>query len=331
MTDFDGAIRAESEAVFGSSARGDFDRLSDRDILIVDADIEVLRVRRHELERSGWSVASYTFRKLEALATMGSLFVQHLKTEADIIHDLGGRLVTTLNAFRPKASYTDELRANAALSSLIKTRPSSSQGNLWAADVLYVAVRNFGVLYLAERGISKFSYSGIIDQLVSLDLVSIDATVPLVCLREAKSIYRLGGEQPVNLSKTINAALTMLPPAYFPRLSDPIEHGAVVTETLNAPANPSSYIMLRQLEKCLVSASHFDPQLSTTEPFIQLRHIVEDPRAYAGQISILAPRVLRALTAHTMAQPMTRRLAGESAPRPCGIRPVSLADIRNVR
>ena len=65
---------AKAEAVFGSASRGDNDALSDRDILIVDTDIHLLNRRQAALEASGWSVASYTFAKLNALVRKGALF-----------------------------------------------------------------------------------------------------------------------------------------------------------------------------------------------------------------------------------------------------------------
>lgn len=36
---------------------------------------------------------------------------------------------------------------------------------MWAADVLYVTVRDFGVLSLAERGPYVFAYDAILDAL----------------------------------------------------------------------------------------------------------------------------------------------------------------------
>jgi predicted nucleotidyltransferase len=65
---------AEAEVLFGSASRGDSDDLSDRDILIVDSDIELLRSRRHRLAMQGFSVASYTWRKLIHLSERGALF-----------------------------------------------------------------------------------------------------------------------------------------------------------------------------------------------------------------------------------------------------------------
>ena len=70
---------AASEAIFGSCARGRTDALSDRDILIVDDDREVLRARASVLMADGKSVAPYTFLKLEKLAVNGALFIQHLR------------------------------------------------------------------------------------------------------------------------------------------------------------------------------------------------------------------------------------------------------------
>lgn len=90
MNSNNSGLRAEAEAIFGSAARGDADAISDRDILIVDDDCDVLRKRSVILKNDGFSVASYTFRKLQALAQHGALFLQHLKLEAVIISDRRG-------------------------------------------------------------------------------------------------------------------------------------------------------------------------------------------------------------------------------------------------
>jgi hypothetical protein len=297
MTDSYQGTQSASEAIFGSAARGDLDDFSDRDILIVDDDIQVLRSRRCELESQGWSVASYTFRKLINLARRGALFIQHLKCEARIVCDRDGRLASIVGCFQVKESYQLDLISNSDLSSLISTRPSSNLGLMWTADVLYVAVRNFGILYLANLGIYRFALAEILSELTRLNVISDGVEESLRRLREIKSVYRLGGPEPVRLQCTIGIALSGLPSLYFPVSSQPVSHAAIVAETLSESGNLSTYVLLRRFEKCLVSSLTADQTLASTNSFVKLRYIVQDPQAYAGQISRLKPELIDALRA----------------------------------
>ena|ERR1700730_10972121 len=163
---------AAAEAVFGSISRGDNDTLSDRDVLLVDDDTQLLKQRKAVLEEEGWSVASYTFAKLNSLVSKGALFVKHLQDEANILRDVDGRLRLTLDSFRPNTSYYDDLVENSQLANLAEIRPDTPEGSLWAADILYVATRNFGVLYLAQKGIYLFSYSRLLDALVENTVIT---------------------------------------------------------------------------------------------------------------------------------------------------------------
>ena len=206
------AIRAASEAVFGSTARGDIDRLSDRDFLIVDDDPKILQARAKTLKAEGVSVAAYTFRKLESLAARRALFVQHLRLEASIVADRDGRLAAVLGKFRPKENYNTEIRNNAKLADLIATVPPGAKAELWAADVLYVTVRNFGVLWLAGRQRYLFAYDRILEALQDEGVVNAVGVSNLRRLRFLKSLYR--GDNSTGLGivlRKVEAALAGLP------------------------------------------------------------------------------------------------------------------------
>ncbi len=123
MTSNKVSSKASSEAIFGSIVRGDNDSLSDKDILIVDDCISILSARKEVLESEGWSVASYTFKKLKALSDNGALFIQHLKQESSITHDKDNKLSDALRAFKPKHSYHVDLRANLQLAIMHLTTP----------------------------------------------------------------------------------------------------------------------------------------------------------------------------------------------------------------
>ncbi|MER8422000.1 hypothetical protein [Mesorhizobium sp. M1329] len=184
------AFRAASEAAFGSCARGDDDKLSDRDILIVDDDVSILRARAAMLKAQGLSVASYTFSKLDRLAACGALFLQHLRLESVIAVDQDDRLGSLLASFRPKEKYDEELRQNALLAELVSSVSVGRVSELWSADVLYVTVRNFGVLWLAGRGEYIFAFERILEALRDADMVSDCGLSSLRQLRFLKALYR---------------------------------------------------------------------------------------------------------------------------------------------
>src|SRR3954449_12413237 len=63
----------EIEALFGSSARGDSDSLSDVDYLLVDESTSRLLARKRWLEGQGVSVSEYTWPRLVRLFTNRTL------------------------------------------------------------------------------------------------------------------------------------------------------------------------------------------------------------------------------------------------------------------
>ena len=288
---------AASEAEFGSSARGDADALSDRDFLIVDDDVRILRERSAALRADGFSVASYTFSKLEHLSRVGALFVQHLRLEANVSVDRDGRLGRLLAAFRPKSSYTAEIMDNGALAELIARIPPGPVAEMWAADVLYVTMRNFGVLSLAERGRYVFAYDAILDALREEGFLDKEAVANLRQLRFIKSLYRgdaTGSHGVVGLK--VRSALAGLPRGYFPRVSSVVPAASV----LSAPGpseSGSAYLLLRDLEKRLIAARLVgcDPDLD--DGLVELVRWIRNPRAYANLAAGLAPKFRARLAA----------------------------------
>lgn len=281
---------ASSEAVFGSAVRGDVDTLSDRDILILDDDVRVLRRRSAELEAAGWSVASYTFGKFNAISERGALFIQHLKLESEILVDRNRRLAHTLQTFKPLNSYTQEIQDNCVLASLAGCVPRGPRGVLFAADVLYVTVRNFGILSLAERGVHTYAFGSVVRALEAEGLVAPGGASALAALRFLKCLYRSGEGGGSNAQSTVQAALKSLPTDYFPNEMRIWS----VEEILNADApfnNLPAYFQPRDMERRLVAfQSLMLPQAASIE-LAQLSRWIENPRAYASLSSRLAPKL----------------------------------------
>lgn len=280
---------AASEAEFGSSARGDADALSDRDFLIVDDDVRVLRERSAVLRAEGFSVASYTFSKLEHLSRVGALFVQHLRLEANVSVDRDGRLGRLLASFRPKSSYSPEIADNGALARLIARIPPGPVAEMWAADVLYVTMRNFGVLSLAERGRYVFAYDAILDALREEDLLDREAVANLRQLRFMKSLYRgdaTGSHGVVGLK--VRSALAGLPRDHFPQASSIVPAASVLSAP--GPAESASpYLLLRDLEKRLIAARLVGWAPDLDDEFVELGRWIRNPRAYANMAAGIAP------------------------------------------
>jgi hypothetical protein len=271
--------------------------MSDRDILIVDNDVSILRKRTRILEAEGWSVAPYTYAKLQALAAHGALFVQHLKLESTILRDRDGHLARVLNDFQPFSNYKSQIRDNDRLARLSGIASNGPGGILLAADILYVSVRNFGVLSLAERGIHTYAYSAVLEALEAEWILPIGGARALSDLRFLKCQYR-GGEWGCagRAREVVDQALAALPCAHFPRklrLADP---RAIVTEPPPRGA-ATSYFQMRDLERRLVALNTLAPHATASGDLIKLSKWIGNPRAYASISSRLAPRLRIALKA----------------------------------
>ena len=83
-----------------------------------------------------------------------------------------------------------DLDENARLASLISAVPAISPLELWAADVLYVALRNFGILWLAGRKRYVFGYDLILEALSEEGVFDGRCVPYLRQLRFLKALYR---------------------------------------------------------------------------------------------------------------------------------------------
>lgn len=182
----------ESVCIFGSLARNSVDQHSDRDVLVVAG----CPYRRVELtdcwRKQGWSVASYTPHRLQRIVAAGSLFVQHLKLEGRVVEDESGWLTETLNGAMRKKTYADDAIASVALAKPIERFDPEFQLSEApvSADLAYVAVRNFGICYLADRNRISFDYSQIVNRLGEEFCLSSMEMDLLLSLRVAKFCYR---------------------------------------------------------------------------------------------------------------------------------------------
>lgn len=289
-------LRASSEAIFGSWVRGDSDRLSDRDILLVDSDLPKLRARRETLSREGWSVACYTYDKLKALSALGALFLQHLKLESRIIKDNDGLLKSILDDFKPKQTYSKEIEVNRNLAALASYRPSSLLGDLWAADVLYVSLRNHAIMLLAEQGRYLFSYQNILIHLVEYGIITKDSLGPLMQLRRAKSLYRSANYQShLTIKALLREAIASCPLDLAPMDFTEAPPAEVLERTSSLPDGAPAYHRLRSMERSYIALQELDPSAKKRAQLKSLRNWISNPREYAVYASKQEESIIRLL------------------------------------
>lgn len=287
-------IRTEVEALFGSASRGDSDSLSDRDIIIVDNNVSILRLRKKELEEQGASVASYTWKRLERLADKGALFLQHLKQESKITIDEYGQFEHFLSRFQPKENYKKEIKQNTDFAKLAQYYPDSRLGRLWAADLLYVSLRNYGVLKLAAYKKYVFSYEEILNHLVEIDGISASQKDVLLGLRKLKAMYRAGQYSTDCKAQLLDISNNL--PKQFLSKCMPISPPLLIKSIRALPCKHHTYARLRNIEKAYVSLASEMPELLLHEEFRQMKRWIENPRTYSFIASVNEKKFIKNVT-----------------------------------
>ena len=239
----------------------------------------------YEWKSMNWSVASYCPSRFQKLVEAGSLFVQHLKHEGLLYSDKAGWLKRCLASATPKDSYSQDA-ANSVLLALPIERfrdDAKIRDHLVAADMAYVAVRNFGVCHLADKGRLSFDYSTIVSQLreeVDLDARAISL---LISLRRGKVAYR-GGRRNSSILGSIGQLREVLTKIFVERPLDEID-STYPTRWLGG-----GYAMLRDFEASIFSALGRVPT-SKDVAELHLDEIwkwVRDPRRYSWGIRNLS-------------------------------------------
>lgn len=179
-----------SYATFGSHTRGDHDKLSDNDVLVVSNTVKLLNDFQLKFHGSELSLSTYTYRKLDYMASKGSLFVQHLKQESSIEYDHIGKLKQLLDDFKPLKSYSSELKKALSFFDFFELLPKSVYLSGWLIDCLYITFRNFLIIQSANSGDFQFSYKKLITQWLKGNPESNFTGELLLDLRLRKSRYR---------------------------------------------------------------------------------------------------------------------------------------------
>jgi hypothetical protein len=175
---------------FGSQLNSNFDKYSDKDLLIVTDNVTDLIRLYEKFTNEGWSVSGYTYSKLEYLSKKGSLFLTHLKLNSITIHDFENRFKKIIENHFPKTNYNNELIDSTKYFGIIEKIPDLQLGYAWFADCFYVGLRNYLIFKNANDNIFEFSYLKIINRLLINRIINVEEYKILKELRIAKFNYR---------------------------------------------------------------------------------------------------------------------------------------------
>lgn len=179
-----------SVCVFGSVARGSNDGVSDKDIMVLANNNKLAQPEIQKWASKGWSVAYYTYSRLESMVEARSIFIQHLKKEGIILEDNGSRLARILKKFEPKDCYEQDLESSKSLFIPAFREQQSLQGTQFIGDVLYTAIRNSALLTLANQDRYIFEYRDLMRAFSEVKKLNTNEIARLESLRAIKSDYR---------------------------------------------------------------------------------------------------------------------------------------------
>ncbi|MBF6031367.1 nucleotidyltransferase domain-containing protein [Pseudomonas sp. P115] len=229
----------------GSSARGDFNPESDRDIVCIwnDPKPDFVMLRKEFGE-----IVFYSEQNIKKMKDKGSLFIAHLGVDGKYI--LGERtLMTMLRGFKPNNnSIQKNILETETFIRNIEWFPDSNKGLLWLSDVLYVSLRNYIFCKNALKTKYIFGYES---ALKAFGLAQ-DEIKLMLQLRNGKYAYRKGAKDSItNLTKETAeiACAKILKTQILFR-----EGGITNWESMNK----KSYWTERLVERAILNKEHFD-------------------------------------------------------------------------
>lgn len=183
-------MKKYSIAIFGSSLRPNFDKYSDKDLLIVSNSYTKLNELKNIYEQDGYSISTYTYKKLKYLSEKGSLFVQHLKTESKILTDYKGLLTDILENHKELQPSSEQIKESIDFFNFLENIPDSKIGYAWFCDCYYVGIRNYLILKSAESKNYGFSFLNLLSDLLKSKSINNEDFEILRQLRVLKKNYR---------------------------------------------------------------------------------------------------------------------------------------------
>ncbi|MCW7755238.1 hypothetical protein OOT00_14715 [Desulfobotulus sp. H1] len=180
-----------SAVLFGSQVSGGSDRQSDKDLLVI-CNSKNKKDAIKTYSSLGYNVSVYTPYQLESMRLQGSLFLQHLKHESQVLYDSGDTfkaLIAKCDLIPP--SFEEMERSRKSLLNALSS-PNSYVASWWLADYLFVLSRDYFIKYFARKRRVLFNVVQLTREIEQeFNLGKIEAET-FLALRKCKSIYRSG-------------------------------------------------------------------------------------------------------------------------------------------
>jgi hypothetical protein len=263
-----------SVAIFGSSLRDDFDKYSDKDLLIVADNYDLLKQLEEKYSSENWSISFYTYSKLEYLSKNGSLFLKHLKEEAKILHDDNNAIKNILSDYSIKSSYNLEVKEASDFFEIIQYIPHTNSGLAWFCDTLYVGLRNYLIFSNSEENVFEFSFNKLLIKLKNENRISQNQLNILKELRVIKRNYREDIIDEFPSTDFVNKVIEII--EYLGlikkiQIIKPTSFQSLVEEKINS-YQYSPYQKLRLLEGYYTSQN---------QNLFEIKKIISNPQFYA--------------------------------------------------
>jgi len=271
-----GTTLIHSEFLFGSSARGDDDQASDKDVLIVSNAWGRISHIKEKYSNDGYSVSFYPPSVFAKMCESGSLFVKHIKDEGIEIIDSSHWLKNLLETYTPKKSYAEDLKLfNQVLFTLIRFK-TSNRMRMFCADILHTYLRSYSIMTMAENGYFAFSTQIITSFLQEKFRGQFDFGDIFPKLRKMKKAYREGARQTTGFEDIVDLLLLNYTNEHIAG-NPPLEYRVGAAPRLLT----SAYATLRDIESRLVSS---DIEVDATSEIERAFNLVRKPNEYRFQI-----------------------------------------------
>jgi len=176
---------------FGSQTRGDCDSFSDRDLLMIGTNSQLIPASTDE-RWANYSVSRFTYDKAAYLITSGSLFFKHILDEGKLVEGSAADANRLFGAWKAASSYREEIDENIDLLDLMEFIPKSMLGRSVAIDIIFTALRSVLIRELASDGLFLFSWKQILQKAELLGWISTREKFLFFQARKLKNAYRRG-------------------------------------------------------------------------------------------------------------------------------------------
>ncbi|MDE0532512.1 MAG: hypothetical protein OXI01_13845 [Albidovulum sp.] len=222
-----------------------------------------------------------------------SLFIQHLKLEGKILNDRDRWLERVLQCAEKKRCYKADARESVTLAAPIERFASEVlvKQKLIVADLAYVALRNFGICYLANKGQMIFDYHKVVDGIGGDFCLSKRELKLAHSLRAGKSAYRGLGHGD-GVSGTVGELRSVLSKFFVQRPLTEIQYGTPVRDL------GSGYAVLRDFEAVIETKIRKEDvaRYMALMEWQRVNNWIRDPRSYAWEVRNLLPVDLESLS-----------------------------------